>query len=126
MQKPTTIEEAFKALGLERPSPEDFSHIPERFRDKQIATYEGQVVVAAINGDWKADYGDHNQEKWYPVCYQEEGTNDLSGFRFLGADYDYADTYRGGGSHLVFSGREDVIHYITHFLELIWRIQVGN
>ncbi len=105
-----TVEDAFKATG--RPQL-DFENVPEDMREYVKAQYEASVVAEAINEDWKADWSDDNQKKYFPWFYNSGG-----GFVFGDAYCHDSDADAGCASRLCFQDRERAAYFGTHFLEL--------
>lgn len=75
-------------------------------------------IADAFNGDWKADWDNTNQKKWYPYFEKQS-----SGFRFYFSSYGYyyADTIVG--SRLCYKDEETATHvgkiFISHYNELL-------
>lgn len=62
-----TVDDAFKRMNLQRPILKDFpAMIPQRHCIGLLAAYELFVCFEAINDDWKADYSNWDQPKYYP------------------------------------------------------------
>lgn len=70
-------------------------------------------IVKAINGNWKADYNDEDQRKWFPV-FLSSG----SGFGFSHSRYYYVFRYSCVGSRLVLENEEKSDHLGKTFLQL--------
>ena len=60
------------------------------------------LLVKALNGNWKPDWNDMNEDKWYPYFQFS------SVFRFFNASagYHYGSTYVNVGSHLCFKNKQ--------------------
>ena len=76
--------------------------------------YEDLILVAkALNGNWKPDWNDMNENKWYPYFQFS------SGFRFsiAGTGYGYRGTVTFFGSRLCFKNKEIAEYVGKIFLE---------
>lgn len=79
-----------------------------------IAYQKLKVIIRAINPkDWKIDWNDGNQRKWWPWFYLNK-----PGFRFLGSLCDWTTTYSTGGSRLCFESEELSNYAADQFLDL--------
>ena len=78
-----------------------------------IAKAQLELIISVFNGDWKADFKDKNQKKYY--CWFEQTK---SGFGFSDTDYDYTGTDAGVGARLCFKNREDAEYVGKTFVEL--------
>lgn len=100
---------ACKAVGISDTLP-DFSFAPEQHRQALIDHYKLVIINQAINGDWKLDWNNNDQPKWFPWFDME------SGFE-LGDVHDYCQfTY--AGSRLCFFSREAAQYAATKFHKL--------
>ncbi len=93
-----TIPSYEEACKLTNRKPEDMpivAHMPEREAKHHIADHKLAVIIEGtnklINPIWKADFGDWNQEKWYPWPIQVKDESQPSGFGL--SLYDAGDTY---------------------------------
>lgn len=66
-----TLADAYKATGM--PSVIDLTGAPAELRDYFQAQYEAIVVTKALVGDWKADWNDGSQRKWFPWFRMSSG-----------------------------------------------------
>jgi len=107
-----SFEDAQKATA--RPNVPDFSNVPEDLRDYFIALYKMAIITEALNGDWKADYNDSNQAKYYPWFYMSS-----AGFVFLDTGCDCSNAYASSASRLCFKTREIAKYAGEQFLP-IW------
>ena len=89
-----SFEDACKALNRSTDLP-DFSMAPEEDRQALIDHYKLTVIAKALNGDWKPDWNDSDQYKYYPWFYM-----DGSGFQYN--DYDNYYQNSNVGSRLSF------------------------
>jgi hypothetical protein len=71
-----------------------------------------KVVSRAINGDWKPDWDNSNQKKWYPWF------NLSSGLGFSDAVYDFDRTAASVGSRLCFESEGKAKYAGNQFLDL--------
>lgn len=121
MTKIKTIEEAFKAKGLDPNALPDVSALPEGLRDYVIAQYQLAVVVSALNEGWEPDWSNEDQWKYYPWFSVEENDNKPSGFGLSCDVYVcwYSRTFVG--SRLCFANRETAKYAAETFTELYER-----
>ena len=98
-----TFEDACSALGLD---PEtvipDFSSFPEEDQKAMIAHAKLIIIAKALNGDWKPDWKDWNQIKYYP--WFNMGGSSGSGFAYH--VFGYWHSASTVGSRLGFKSRE--------------------
>jgi len=100
MESIKTVEDAFKATGM--PATPEFSEVPEELRAYFKAVYEVVVITRALVGDWKPDWTNWDQPKWFPwFDMQSSGA-------FVFDDTDYATSIAGAGyaSRLCFPTEE--------------------
>ncbi len=109
MQKIKTFEDACKVLGKD---PTATYHPYERL----------EIIVAAIVGEWKADYTDDDQAKYYPYFRYDSAS---SSFRFIGSDYDCSVAVAGSCVRLSLETREQSDYvgktFINEFNALLLR-----
>jgi hypothetical protein len=114
----TTVEIALKSQREKMP---DLSAFPKKYRKGLEAFLKLQIVVDAVNNDnpslpeWKPDYNDINQSKWYPH-YIGFATND--GFKFNGAKKNWVQITDGCGSRLALKDQDRCHHMDEHFRDL--------
>ena len=104
-QEIKTMSDVYKVNGIIKltPSPDT----KERY-------YEDLILVAkALNGNWKPDWNDMNEYKWFPYFQFS------SGFRFSGTDtnYDCGATVTGVGSRLCFKNKQIAEYAGKTFIE---------
>jgi hypothetical protein len=92
-------------------------HVPNTGDEdsKSVAAYyKICIIISAINGEWKADFSDSNQIKFFNV-YIYSG----SGLRFsrTNTNCGYARTSIGG--RLCFESREKAEYFSNNFIDLI-------
>ena len=107
-----SFEDAQKATG--RQNVPDFSNVSEDMRDYFIALYKMAVIVEALNGDWKANYNNGNQAKYYPWFWLSP-----AGSVFGGSDCDFSAANASNASRLCFKTREIAEYAGKQFLP-IW------
>jgi len=109
------------ALKSQREKMPDLSVIPKKYRKGIAAFLKLQIIIDAVNNDnpslpeWKPDYNDINQSKWYPH-YVGRATND--GFKFNGAKKNWIDIVIGCGSRLALKDQDRCHHMDEHFRDL--------
>lgn len=74
-----------------------------------------KIIVKAIVGDWKADYSDSSQRKWFPYFIYD---NKLGAFRFHVACYDFSNALAGAGARLACETEEQAIYLGETFIDL--------
>ena len=107
-----TFEDACIKLNIEPILPE-VSKLREQNQKAVIANYKLDIIQEAINGDWKADWSDDDQYKYYP-WFEESSSG--SGFSFCG--YGYDRTTSAVGSRRVFESSEIAEYVGEQFLDL--------
>ncbi len=115
-----TFEDACKIEGLdpEKVIP-DFSCYPVQDHSAMIAHAKLVIIARAANRlankgvEWKPDWTNNNQWKYYPWFEMYRGS---SGFRF--GDFDLWHSYSYVGSRLCFLSREVGEYVATTFLDL--------
>src|ERR1035437_4739562 len=115
MESIKTVEDALKRT--EMPATPEFQEVPEEMRDYFKAVYQAVVITKALVADWKADWKDSNQYKWYPWFRMSSG-----GFVFCHTGYDITITYAGIGSRLCFPTDEMAEYAGKQFTEVYSRI----
>lgn len=97
----------------------DFKLYPAKDRKAMIAHAKLVIIAKAANRlanggkPWKADFGNHDQSKYYPWFYMQSGS---SGFRFHAYDFWYSST--DVGSRLCFISWEVGKYVGETFLKL--------
>lgn len=82
----------------------------------EIAYRKYKVICEALNGGWKCDWTNKNQEKWYPWMEYDVAT---AGFRFDVSRYAYAAAHAGGGSRLRLCSAGLAKHAGTQFADIL-------
>lgn len=91
----------------------DVSMLPEANQKPVIANYKLDVIQEAINEDWKADWSNYGQYKYYPWFELSS-----SGVGFSYHDFDYGHTNTLVGSRRVFPSSEIAEYVGKQFIEL--------
>lgn len=52
---------------------DDFRFLPEDQIKKMLAFHKIKNIEKLLNGNWKADFNDNNQRKWYPYFEKTSG-----------------------------------------------------
>lgn len=74
-------EDACEYLGFTPLTVEDFKMYPEQDREAKFADYQLDMIIWAVNGkDFKFDYSNGSQKKWYIVWEWKLGAAGGSGF----------------------------------------------
>lgn len=69
------------------------------------------IIATALRGEWKPDWSNHNQKKWYPYFEHTK-----SGVGFSGTDYDYWNSITSVGSRLCFPTAELAEYFGKEFI----------
>lgn len=103
-------EDAFKALGIPKPSTLDFPDEMQGIMGAAAAFIKLAAITEALNEGWVPDWSNEDQPKYYPWF-------DMRGdFSLYGVDDDY---YRSRvSSRLCFKSRELARYAATQFLDL--------
>lgn len=112
-----SLEDAFKAQGIDSNVRPDVSNLPEEFQKHTILNFELDVLIMALNSEgldktWMPDYSDFSQPKyehWYDY-------SSASGWSVHGVDYWHSTT--SCGSRRVFRTREIAWDAWERFSEL--------
>lgn len=95
---PKSFEHACEMLGLNPDRVLRWKNPKNADQEADNARKRVETIVKAANGDWKPDYNDSNQQKWYPwFVYNSR----LRRFRFNGTDFGYTYACAGTGARLV-------------------------
>lgn len=78
-----------------------------------------EIIAPVLNGDWKPNWNNDSEKKWYPWFYMG------SGFRFRCADCVCTYSRGGGGSHLVFKDDTRAVFAGKNFAS-IYEKTLGN
>jgi len=89
---------------------DDFRFLPEDQIKKMLAFHKIKNIEKLLNGNWKADFNDTNQKKWYPYFEKTFG-----GWRLGGCYY----PYDGSGGPVAFYETEEKARFAgTKFLNI--------
>lgn len=120
-----SVEDAFKALGRDVNALPDFSMIPEKHQKALMSHYKLVTVIEALNGDWKADYADHNQPKYELWLEVIEDKSKPSGFGLAFDGTVIWRTFTHVGSRLCFATRAIAKYAFDTFRELFEDYYIG-
>lgn len=112
MIKVTSFEEACKILNIEPVLPA-VDMLPIANQKAIIANYKLDVIQQASIGDWKPDWNNWDQNKYYPWFKQSS-----SGSGFSYCDFGFVGTLTTVGSRRVFPNVETAKHVGQHFIDL--------
>ncbi|WP_379963952.1 hypothetical protein [Epilithonimonas sp. UC225_85] len=98
IDKVKSFEDACQLLGIEPNLPE-VSMLPENHQKAIIAHYKLVIIAQAINENWKPNWDNWNERKYYP-WFDLEGSSSGSGFSYIGYVFWY--TLSNVGSRLCF------------------------
>mgnify|MGYP001091177292 CR=1 FL=1 len=102
-----SVQDAYKEMGENR----ETLLIPEPKSPYQVAAndfIDAQVLAAAINEGWIADYDNRKQEKWVIYWNLMSSAGGGSGFAMDGVLYVYAGSYVG--PRLSFKSEKHALH----------------
>lgn len=94
----------------------DVTSFPEELREVLLSDAKLIIVVKAHQGDWKPDWNNSSERKWFPWFDMEVDDNNPSGFRFDGSVY--VLTYSLVGSRLCLPSEELSDHVGKTFEDL--------
>lgn len=125
-----TVEDAFaRQKDVDLSKLPDLSALPAKISRGLLALLKLQVIVSVINNDdanepeWKADFNNRDQRKWYP--WYVGGDHTGAGFRFFDAGYNWALTTADGGVRLALKDEGRANHMNEFFQDLykeLWLI----
>jgi len=115
MENIKTVEDAFNITKM--PTTPAFSEIPEELRNYFKAVYEAIVVTKALVGNWKPDWNDDNQAKYYHWFLTSS-----DGFIFCVTRYVCLATSMGNTSRLCFPTEEMAEYAGKQFIDVYSRI----
>lgn len=119
-----TFEDACQKVGVNPADLPGVENIPDRHKDAITAIYKLFIITEAINNDepgveeFKPDFNNTNQYKWWPWFKGGAADGSGSGFRFGGSDFSWAVTNAGGGARLCFKDEERSDYAGEQFLDL--------
>ena len=116
MESIKTVEDALKATGM--PETPEFNEVPEKLREYFKAVYEAVVITKAIVGDWKPDWNDWQQRKWFPWFVMQSS----GGFVFCDTCYGGSHARAGDASRLCFPTKEMAEYAGRTFTDVYSRI----
>lgn len=102
-----SFNDACKALGLNSNTILTAADTPDEAAYKKL-----KIIIKAINDGWEPDWGNSNQQKWWPWFLRSSGF----GFDISYYDYGYSTTYVG--SRLCFESKEKCDYAATTFISI--------
>lgn len=119
-----SFEEACKKEGLNPEEEIPFKN-PANGRQKAVnAAAKLFIISKALNGDWKPDWNNWNQGKYYPWFNMQSTAAGGSGFSFR--DFGYGDSDSRVGSRLVYKDSKTAEYAGTQFLEIYRDLMVDE
>lgn len=103
---------------------EGLAHLPGKFVRGMLALLTLQAIIYVVNNDdpdvpeWKADYNNEDQYKWFPWYRGGAADASGSGFRFDDANCDWSATDACGGARLALKDEERAEHMNEYFSDL--------
>lgn len=104
-----SFEDACNKLNIDPKIP-DVSGIPEEFKKPIIAGYKLMIIYKAINNEWKPNWNNRDQYKYYPWFGVLS-----SGFGFSTSLYFYTITDTDVGSRLCTDTSEKALYIAKQF-----------
>lgn len=108
----TSIELACEAMGLDPMDGRFTAGTPDQNAYHLLTL----AVVPALRGDWRPDWDNGGQQKWWAAFWMDEKGG---GFRFDAAVCGVRRTGWAGGSRLSLPSRDRVIHMVEYFLPVL-------
>lgn len=108
-----TFEDAY-AEADEATKKEFDVQIHPNLSDHIVARLKLILIASVLRGDWKPDFENRSQQKWYPWFEYSAG----SGFAFSLSYYRYDGTITNVGSRLCFPTKELSDYFGKQFIEL--------
>lgn len=92
-----TFEDACQAIGVNPEHLPEVGNLPKDLDEYIVTSYKLAIINQAINGEWRANYGNHNQKKWFPWFSIKKGhaSGSAGGFSFFVCFYVYSHTFVG-------------------------------
>lgn len=121
MEQFKTFEKCCQAQGLD---PEkclpDVTNMPKQFQQAIVNLTKLMIIAAAVNGSWKPDWNNSDEEKWFPWFDMEVDKRNPSGFLFGDSGCDCSASGSAGGSRLCFVS-EEASDFVGKHYEDLWR-----
>ena len=113
-----TFEAACEVVGIDSKNVPNVENLHIGHAKALVSTY---MLFVLSEASWKhkgeiIDWNNYGQRKYYPWFDLEKYTGSASGFSF--DDYNYANSYSGVGSRLVFPDRETAEYVAKTHLHL--------
>lgn len=109
-----TLQDAYNAVPDAVKAIYDREHNTPGLSDDILADIEAKLIAKALQGAWKADFSNYNQQKWYPWFRFSAG----SGFDFAVSHCGYDDKATSVGSRFCFSDEEIADYFGSQFIEI--------
>jgi hypothetical protein len=116
-KKIETFEQYCVRKGISAEIP-DMSGFPEELHKFLTAQFKLLAVCKSENGEWKADWTNHQQRKWYPWFIIERNEDNLAGVAARYSSYDLGDAYSGSVSRLCLETKEKCDFVRDNFTDL--------
>ena len=92
--------------------------LPEEYRKPVIAQYKLNVIADVLNGDWKPDYTNRSQWKYFPWFEVKANKKCLSGSGLSFYDTDCWTTNTAAGARLCFKDAETAEYAGKQFADI--------
>lgn len=110
--------EACKKTGRDPKAFPEVSHLSKKDRRPIILHYMLMVVTESYNGDWKPNWNNSSEYKYYPWFWVKADAKRPSGFGFSGTRYDFTNSITNVGSRLCFKSSSDALDAAKKFEKL--------
>lgn len=123
-----SLEDALKINGTTLiPTFSEFKE--EKLRKHHLADWQWGELATAYNKlrnpEYKADYLDEDQDKYYAWCTLKEDKSQPSGFGLSRTDYNYTYTNTGVGVRHAFASSNDVLDALKKFGQIYITMQTN-
>lgn len=117
-----TFEDACKAIGVNPEHLPEVGNLPSDLGEYIVNMYKLSIINQAINGEWRANFGDWDQEKWFPWFRIKEGhvSGSAGGFSFVACH----DVFTGTdvGARLAYETEEQAEYAGRTFTDLYEKV----
>ncbi len=117
-----TFEDACNAVGINPEHLPEVGNLPQDLGEYIVNMYKLSVINQAINGQWRADYGNHDQLEWFPwfKIKKNHVSGSAGGFSFF--DCSYALTLTSVGARLAYETEEQAEYAGKTFTDLYEKV----
>lgn len=109
----TSYEDACKELNINPAQLSDFNFLPEKDREAAFGFHQITTIIEAYNEDWKPDWLDINQCKYYPYFKKN-----VFGLTFSSYNCEFGSEYVRINSRLALKSSDLAIHVGETFIDI--------